>query len=348
MTARTLLFIWLLCVLGCAPRHQALGPALHTPTIIQDIKTGEAVVMSDGTQLPLRKWGSKDANFIVLGVHGFNDYANAFSDFGAWLAPRNGLLYAYDQRGFGQAPHIGLWSGSAPMRRDLSEVTQLLKQKHPNLPLYIVGLSMGGAVVLSAVADGLLDDADGLIVVAPAVWGIAEMNWLYRSSLWVAAHTFPSQTLTGAGLEIWPSDNIDMLIEQGRDPLVIKETRIDTIYGLSHLMQEAQDGAVKVNRPILWLYGAMDGIVPPAPTAKALARAPQTPIFVYYPEGYHMLLRGLKRENIYEDIFEWITVQSVSSPHKISTEKIASGAWVQEHKGNTPVTRRKLEQVAKH
>lgn len=340
MIDRTLSFILLLCLLGCAPQHQPLGPLLNAPLLIEGTIKGDAVVMSDGIHLPLYKWGNSDADFIILGVHGFNDYAKAFADFGSWLKPKSGLLYAYDQRGFGRAPHIGQWSSGAVMRQDLSEVAKLLKQKHPNVPLYIVGLSMGGAVVLSAMADELLPHVDGLVVAAPAVWGISEMNVLYRSSLWLAAHTFPTQTLTGAGLEIWPSDNIEMLIEQGRDPLVIKGTRIDTIYGLSQLMQEAQEGAAKVDQPLLWLYGAKDAIVPPAPTAKALARAKQTPTFVYYPEGYHMLLRDLQREEIYEDIFEWVTAKENTSPNRVQAEHVASGAWVEGHKGNTPVKNR--------
>ncbi len=347
MIPRILSVIILLCLLGCAPQHQPLGLALNAPLLIQNATKGDAVVMSDGTHLPLHKWGEKDADFIILGVHGFNDYANAFADFGVWLKPRSGLVYAYDQRGFGKAPHIGQWSSGAAMRQDLSEVAQLLKQKHPNVPLYIVGLSMGGAVVLSAMADELLPHVDGLIVAAPAVWGIEEMNVLYRSSLWLAAHTFPTQTLTGAGLEIWPSDNIEMLIEQGRDPLVIKGSRIDTIYGLSQLMQEAQEGSAKVDRPLLWLYGAKDAIVPPAPTAKALARAKQTPIFVYYPEGYHMLLRDLQREEVYEDIFEWVTAQKITSPNRVQAKNVASGVWAEEHRGNTPAKNYPPQQLSK-
>lgn len=339
MSVRALSFILLFALIGCAPHRQMPGPELRDPEVIQSAEYGEAAITSDGTQLPLRKWGAESARFVVVGVHGFNDYGQAFSDFGVWLKPRGGLLYAYDQRGFGQTPHKSMWSSSAAMRQDLSEITHLLKQRHSDVPIYIVGLSMGGAVVLSASAEGMVPDAAGLIVVAPAVWGIEEMNLLYRSSLWLAAHTLPSQTLTGAGLEIWPSDNIEMLIKQSRDPLVLKETRIDTIYGLSQLMQEAQDGAEKVMQPLLWVYGAKDAVVPPEPTAKALARTQKAPAFIYYPDGYHMLLRDRQNEKVYEDILEWITTHSSTSPHKVPTEQTVSGAWMTGHKGNTPVKR---------
>ena len=87
--------------------------------------------------------------------------------------------------------------------------------------------------------------------------------------------------------------------------------------------------------------------MPPAPTAKALARAKQMPTFVYYPEGYHMLLRDLQREEVYEDIFEWVTTQKMTSPNRVQAEHVSSGAWTEKHIGNTPVKRAALQQRTK-
>ena len=48
--------------------------------------------------------------------------------------------------------------------------------------------------------------------------------------------------MTGQGFNRTPSDNIEMLKKLGRDKLVIKYTRIDTLYGLVDLMDAALDG----------------------------------------------------------------------------------------------------------
>ena len=43
--------------------------------------TAESVVMADGYVLPMRTWISKGApTAVVIAMHGFNDYSNAFDD----------------------------------------------------------------------------------------------------------------------------------------------------------------------------------------------------------------------------------------------------------------------------
>ncbi len=67
-------------------------------------------------------------------------------------------------------------------------------------------------------------------------------------ALWIGARLMPGLTLTGRGLGIKPSDNIAMLRALSRDPLVIKETRVDTIYGLVNLMDAALAAAPRLAR----------------------------------------------------------------------------------------------------
>ena len=81
----------------------------------------------------------------------------------------------------------------------------------PALPVYALGESMGGAVVLSALASDDPPEVDGVILVAPAVWSRDDMPLSYRAALWLSAHTLPWLHVSGEGLKIWPSDNIPML-----------------------------------------------------------------------------------------------------------------------------------------
>ena len=110
--------------------------------------------------------------------------------------------------------------------------------------LYLLGDSMGGAVAVVAVqtreSGTPVPDVDGVILTAPAVW--AARRWTSCPGWpWGGVRLAPGLTLTGRGFEIKPSDNIAMLRALSRDPLVIKETRVDTIYGLVDLMDAALD-----------------------------------------------------------------------------------------------------------
>ena len=95
-----------------------------------------------------------------------------------------------------------------------------------------------------------------------------------------------------------------------RDPLVIKETRIDAIFGLTDLMESAYRQGACLDGQVLLLYGEKDEIIPAAPTCKFLAGLASgcNPYSraILYPDGYHMLLRDLQAGVVYDDILAWI------------------------------------------
>ena len=279
-------------------------------------------ITADGQGLPLRRWlPDGPARAVILALHGFNDYSNAFADPGEAWAKEGIATYAYDQRGFGAAPERGFWPGRAALAADAATAAQVLRRLYPHVPLYLLGESMGGAVaVVAATAESgtPVPDVDGIILTAPAVWGRATMDLLPKLALWVAVRVAPGLTLTGRGLEKKPSDNIAMLRALSRDPLVIKETRVDTIYGLVGLMDAALASAPRLDAPLLLMYGAKDEIVPKAPIRLLVGGLPpecrrQTRL-AWYEDGYHMLLRDLEGPAVVADIASWVLAPDAPLP----------------------------------
>jgi len=293
------------CLLGCAtPRIQSISNITRIPELTPDY-----AIMQDGYELPLTAWQPPgEPRSIVLALHGFNDYRNAFAAAGEFLADNGVLVVAYDQRGFGETAQRGIWPGGEQLAGDAATLSRLLCEKYPQQPLYLLGVSMGGAVVLQALQD--IPCVKGIMLVAPAVWGWQTMPWWQNSLLWSMAHLMPGLELTGEGLKIMPSDNVDMLRALGHDPLVIKETRVDAIYGLTDLMAAAYLRGPEVTGALLLLYGANDEIIPAAPTCELLASLPAGSDrqwrAVLYPDGYHMLLRDLQASVVYRDLLAWL------------------------------------------
>jgi alpha-beta hydrolase superfamily lysophospholipase len=281
-------------------------------------------VTDDGLELPLRAWlpdavrDGRQPRAVILALHGFNDYSKAFEAAGEFWAGQGIATYAYDQRGFGAAPNRGYWAGAPAMIADLRAAIGLLRAAYQGVPLYLLGDSMGGAVILTAAAQDTPLDADGAILVAPAVWSRATMPALYRATLWFGAHVIPWAKVTGRGLDIQPSDNIEMLRALGRDPLVIKETRIDAIHGLVDLMDEALAAAPDMKLPALLLYGEKDEVVPEDPTLRLWQSLPAAERGrqrrALYGNGYHMLLRDLQAEVVWRDIAGWIADPAAPLP----------------------------------
>jgi len=284
-----------------APR----GAASRPPAL-----SGESFTASDGTVLPLRHWNATHPRAVMVALHGMNDYSNAFAGAGPVWANAGITTYAYDQRGFGAGPHPGLWSGGDAMRADLCEFVGLLHDHYPGLPVFALGESMGGAVVLTALAapEGCHPDLAGAVLVSPAVWSRADMPLLYRVSLFLGAHLLPSMTVTGRGLHIVPSDNLPMLRAMARDPLVQKETRIDAIYGLTNLMDEARAAPAHLVHPppLLVLRGDKDPIIPKAPSEAMIAQLGARAKVIRYPKGYHMLERDLDGVAVDDDIAAFV------------------------------------------
>ena len=314
---------------ACAPIVRPPGEPINRPLL-----AGDFFHTADGLVLPVKSWRpQKDPpRAVLIALHGFNDYSNFFAAPGTFLATRGIASYAYDQRGFGAAPGHGLWPGIDALIADLKTFAGLVRDRHPGTPIYLLGESMGGAVIMVAIADGDAPKTDGIILAAPAVWGRVTMPWYQRLALWIGVRLMPGAEVTGQGLKITPSDNIEMLKALGRDPLVIKATRVDAIYGLTNLMDRALELSARLKGPALILYGQKDEIIPRKPTQIMLDRLPAAvsggPRLAVYEDGFHMLLRDLQAETLWWDIAHWI-IDPVSplpsGAEKGARKRLASG-----------------------
>ena len=310
--------------------NPARGPAI----------TDKVLIAADGASLPLRRWLPRgEVKAVVLALHGFNDYSNAFAMPAALWAKRGIATYAYDQRGFGGAPMRHHWAGSAWLAGDAVTATRLLRAIYPGRPIYLLGESMGGAVAILAATgtEGIPPaEADGVILSAPAVWGRATMEVWPRLALFAGARFFPEWTLTGRGLGIKPSDNLPMLRALVKDPMVIKGSRVATIYGLVDLMDLALDAAPKLERPMLLLYGAHDEIVPREALAKfvgGLRPDLRDRRLAYYRKGYHLLLRDLDGAAVAGDVANWVLDRRAPLPSQADRHDTAQ-SWPPEKSGS--------------
>ncbi len=317
---RAALIALLALVGGCAP--QRLEPP-HAPGFEPPRIEGNRFHTGDGTVLPLAHWKARTPRAVVIALHGFNDYRRAF----VWPAPlltAGGVdVIAFDQRGFGASPGAGLWAGRERLVADVRTLVRLVRARHPRRPLFLLGESMGAAVAILAAAEPETGARlAGVILVSPATWGWSELNPFYRATLWTLAHVAPGWHLSGRGLKRVASDNFAALRAMGRDPLIIKETRVDAIYGLVDLMQAALDAAADVRTAVAVLYGGKDEIVPLHAIRALIARLPGERTTVRrYENAYHLLLRDHDRRRAVRDILAFIdrrierqTAQAVRLP----------------------------------
>ena len=306
---------------ACAPvRQTALEPAgaPAAPRFEDD-----AFVSFDGARLGLTVWEGEGASgeapwAVVVGVHGMNDYANAFHMAAPAWAAEGVTTYAYDQRGFGRSPNRGVWPEEELMREDLRTAVSLARAKHPDALLAVVGISMGGAVAMTAFgSDRPPEGVDRLVLSGPGLRGWGALPWSYRISLWLSAHIRPDWVVVPprqVAVTITPSDNVEMRRRLWDDPLGLKNNRIDAVHGVVSVMEHAHEVAHKLPENTLVLYGAKDQVIPPNAFARTVPELPAHVKGLYYENGYHMLQRDLQAAIVHEDVLAFLKDPNADAP----------------------------------
>jgi alpha-beta hydrolase superfamily lysophospholipase len=290
----------------------------------------DAFTMPDGARLPYRVWlpdGRPDA--VMLALHGFNDSRDAWEYSAPVFAAAGVAVYSPDQRGFGAAPGRGLWPGGDALVADAAEMARLVRALHPDVPLVLMGESMGGAVLTVLATGARAPEGASYVLIAPAVWGRARMNFVLSGALWLVTTVAPGLAVTQSPVPIVASDNREALVRLGADPLTVRHTRMDALGGLVDLMDAALAAAPRMRAPALFQYGGKDELVPQEATATTWRALPHDgaagPRLAYYPNGYHLLLRDLDRERPIGDIVAWLRDPAAPLP---SGADLAARAWL--------------------
>lgn len=291
---------------ACSAHLVPPGPAVTAPR-----QEAAAFIMADGTKLPFRAWVPDRVEppwAVILALHGMNDSRDAFEDSGPDFANAGILLIAPDQRGFGDTAQRGYWPGAQALADDATAMARTLRAKYPRAKLILMGESMGAGVLMLAATGPNPPQADGYVLLAPAIWGRAEMNVFARSGLWLLSELVPGLVVSGRIAGRVASDNRDALIRLSRNRLTIKETRVDAIKGVVDLMDASRAAAARYNVPTLLLHGGEDQIIPPDALREVWRSLPKgAPIrLAHYPKGYHLLLRDKDRGRRIADILSWI------------------------------------------
>jgi len=294
-----------LALSGCALSVQHVltpPPGFSGPRIEED-----AVVSFDGARLGLSVWPSQtgDPAIVIVALHGMNDYAATFGLAASHWATKGVATYAYDQRGYGRSPNRGVWAGQALIVEDLRTVCALVRARHPRAILAVVGVSMGGAAAIAAFSSSSPPDADRLVLCAPAVWGWSTQYLPNVTALWLSARVAPDWNVEPPEFlvrRIKVTDNQAELRRMSRDPLMLWGARSDAIYGIVDLMQTAYRSTGRIRKPVCYLYGFNDDIIPKAPTFLAASRLKPTDKTGYYRDGYHLLLNDLQAWRVWADV----------------------------------------------
>ena len=107
---------------------------------------------------------------VVIITHGMAEHAQRYDDFANFLNQNGFVVYAHDQRGHGKTAgsidNLGFFAeenGWQKVADDLGELVKLAKAENPNLPVFLLGHSMGSFIIRTYIIENS-DKVDGVIL----------------------------------------------------------------------------------------------------------------------------------------------------------------------------------------
>lgn len=243
---------------------------------------------------------------VLVIVHGIGEHSGRYPNVVNRLVSRGYAVYGFDHRGHGRSPgqrgFIHRWS---EFREDVRLFLDWVRQREPNRPLFLMGHSMGGLIVLDTVLhhpEGLR----GVVASAPALAQSGVSPFLITLSKVMSAivPTFSLDT----GLDATAiSRNEDVVKAYTSDPLVHGKATARLGAEMVATMKWTNEHAGEWQPPLLIVHGGADPIVPPASSRAFFERVPVSDKERHeYEGGYHEPHNDLGWEQAVGDVERWL------------------------------------------
>ncbi|MDQ2880852.1 MAG: lysophospholipase [Actinomycetota bacterium] len=261
---------------------------------------------------------SDPARAVVTIVHGIHEHSSRYAHVGSRLADANLAVYAADHRGHGRSGgRRANIERMALIVDDLSSFVHFAAQRHPGLPVFMVGHSLGGLIALHyatephATAEPHATEPlvllDGLVVSGPAV-EVMVGSALQRRLAGVLSALVPNLGVATIGAEQKISRDPAVVRAYREDPLVYRgKIKARTGAEVLATMESLPARLPRLTVPLLLLHGTDDQIC--ALTGSMMVHdAVSSPdkTLRRYQGLYHEVFNEPEREQILTDLLCWL------------------------------------------
>lgn len=273
--------------------------------------------------------------FSLLIVHGMAEHRRRYAEFALFMAQNNAIVLIYDQAGHGESAQdfasLGFFAerqGDQLVLDDLAAAHAHLLQRAPNIPLVILGHSMGSLILrdyltqISLPADGIiLSGTSGPNPTLPVGRILAKGIEFVRGPLFRSVFLdnllhlgFLSKVSKPRTAFDWLTHDTKIVDDYLNDPFCgyrfTTRALIDLMAWTDRVSQPQWAQQVPVSLPILLVSGEQDpvgqfgrGIHMIYDRLQAVGRLVEMKL---YSEGRHEILNELNRSEVYADLADWI------------------------------------------
>uniref|UniRef100_A0A671YTF0 Monoglyceride lipase n=1 Tax=Sparus aurata TaxID=8175 RepID=A0A671YTF0_SPAAU len=285
---------------GAAPRRSPQGVPY---TDLQHI------VNADGLHLFCRYWEPADPpRALVFVAHGAGEHCGWYAEIAQRLKELSLLVFAHDHVGHGQSEgdRMNIKDFQVYIRDSLQHI-DVMKARHPDLPVFIVGHSMGGAISILTACERPGDFA-GVVLIAPMVQMNPDSATPFKVPHYV--HSFSQLR------QLSYSTDISFFLSRQVEAYDTDELNFHGGMRVSFGMQ-LMGAAARIEReipsiswPFLLLHGDADKLCDIRGSRMMHENAPSSDKKLkVYDGGYHALHHDLPEvaESVLKEVTTWIT-----------------------------------------
>uniref|UniRef100_A0A8C4QPJ4 Monoglyceride lipase n=1 Tax=Eptatretus burgeri TaxID=7764 RepID=A0A8C4QPJ4_EPTBU len=270
------------------------------------------LVNKDGQSLFCRYWEPSDApRGLVFVSHGAGEHSGRYEELAQTLLQCSLLLFSHDHVGHGQSDGSRMVVSDFQVYvRDCLQHTDLMRARHPTLPCFLLGHSMGGAISILAAYERP-NDFSGLVLISPLIGLRADVATPFRVMFTKAVNYF-CPTCPGASVSpSWLSRDPKEVKAYTLDPLVFHNyLSVRFVVQMLDAIARVQAAIPTITWPFVVFQGSDDMLVDPAGAQLLHEQASsQDKTIQVFKESYHVLHKELPevRETVLNEITEWIT-----------------------------------------
>jgi alpha-beta hydrolase superfamily lysophospholipase len=246
---------------------------------------------------------------VVL-AHGAGEHSARYGHVAARLTGEGLALHALDHRGHGRSEGRRAYiDRTANAVSDLDQLVVRTRERHPDVPLFLLGHSMGGWLAIAYVLEHQ-ERLDGLLLSAPlaALEAASAATRLVGKLLSVAAPQLGivavDPTLVSRDPAVVKSYEEDPLVHHGRLPA-------RSVGEFASAIEKFPERVPEIELPLLVMHGTGDRIVPPAASLMVHGGVHSEDKQLEMYDGlYHEILNEPEQDQVMDDVVGWIRARS--------------------------------------
>lgn len=262
----------------------------------------------DGLEIFHRWWHPEgSARGVVIVIHGLGEHSGRYEHVAAALVDAGFAVHALDHRGHGRSAGKRTYVKSYDeFMHDLSQYRSLVVAEHPDVPLILLGHSMGGNLAMGHA----LREPDGIAGLALSGPALKVGDDLSPAKVRVAA--LVAKVAPGVRPQGLPADAIS------RDPAVVRAYEDDPL--VFHGKMTAGIGAALIGAMAtfpprfrhltmpIWLgHGTEDRLCNIEGTRELEAAAVNADVTAHYYDGlYHEIFNEPEQDEVISDLVTWL------------------------------------------